>query len=193
MSETLQIAIIGATYSGKSCLCSAISNTNVKKPYNHTIGMNVICKYIKRKHILKLNIWEVSAEKKFSVIVFSCIQNCTVLIFCYDSESIQSFNDMIELYKLYETNNYIINKFIIIIETKMDSVNSNHLCHELGNKFSYKHNYPFIQVSSYNDKGISDISDICYKFIYPQDSKDSKDKILKKPKMKKNVDKCIIT
>ena len=166
MYNILKIAIIGSSYSGKSCLCSAIANREVKKTYHHTIGIDFVSKYIARTNMpmLKLNILDGSGDQKFSVIVFSYIQNCPLLLFCYDSECVQSFNGMVELYKLYEKNNYIKGKFIIIIETKMDSVNSNPICHELGNTFSNIYNYPFIQVSAYNHKGISEIIDMCYSF-----------------------------
>jgi hypothetical protein len=59
------------------------------------------------------------------------------------------------------------------------------LCHELGNTFSNIYNYPFIQVSAYNHKGISEIIDMCYSFACK--TMNIKKKVEIKPTLKKTL------
>jgi small GTP-binding protein len=151
----IKIAVIGTTNVGKSCICATIAGRLIDREYIPTIGVDYFTKIY--NDTTKLCLWDLTGLQRFERVIYSYVRDSPVLLYCYSSESYESFRHM--LYKYYDHYNrgYTIDKRIIIVVTKTDSKNSINNFNLWGEEFTNKYKYPFIQTSSYTKEGIQDL------------------------------------
>lgn len=179
----LKIVMIGNTYVGKSDLCHSIVNREPEIDYISTIGVDFFCKILdKNKTRLKLNIWDLSGAERFSSICSSYVKQNDILVFCYSSEDINSFFEMVDRYKKYL---YIIcehKKALIVVATKIDSSKANPEYKIWGKQFAKEIGGSFVQTSTKDQETITELIDECFK-LYNKIFKPVEEKLKKEEKL----------
>lgn len=154
--DILKIAVIGASYVGKSTLCYALSNRPISGEYTSTIGIDYILNRVSNN--VSIGFWDLAGLERFTSIVSIYVKSSNQAIFCYSAESYQSYLDMIDKYEFYKTHNYLDNKPIFVVATKIESKNAHPEYKEWCKNFIQQNNFQFIPTSSYTGKGLDDLT-----------------------------------
>jgi len=108
----IKISVIGAECTGKTVLCNAITDGKIESEYIPTIGIDCIVKYTSEK---KLFLWDLAGAQRFEDIITFYIKSVDVLLFCYSSESYESFLKMRNKHDVFLEQ--IKDQHIIIVAT----------------------------------------------------------------------------
>ena len=173
-TTVLKIAVIGSKRCGKSSLCRSITERTVYEEYISTIGVDYYVKNIENKKV-SLCIWDLTGDINFLNIIEIYIEKCSFLIFCYSATDINSFEDMLYMYKRYKNTHFIENKTVLIVLTKIDSIRTFKNYKKVGKEFAQQNNHIFIKTSSFTKEGITEVINECLKSIKHSD-KDNNDK-----------------
>lgn len=159
LRKTLKIAVSGTNYTGKSCLCSAITGRAIEKEYSCTIGVDLMTKHINDN--ISLYFWDLAGVDRFQRIIFSYIRDSSIIIFCYSSESYDSFRKISDRYLRYKKCKQFDDKHIIIVATKSDSTKAIDGFEEWGETFAKNHGFPFVKTSAYTNEGVEELTELC--------------------------------
>lgn len=162
IKNSIKTAVIGGSRTGKTSLCLAIAERNMEYEYIPTIGVDCMVKRIyneDRNYILAL--WDLAGCERFLSIVSEYVKNSKILLFCYSSTSLESFHELLFLYKYYKSFNCLADKHLIVVATQIDSKHKIHNYDVWGREFCNKHNLPFIKTSAYENIGIRELTKLC--------------------------------
>ena len=98
----------------------------------------------------------------------SFVDSNNVLFFLYSAENRESFTYMKKIFDYYMAHNFLKNKKIIVIATKIDSYNCYPDYEKDGIEFTKLYNYFFIKTSSKTKYGIQEIINTLSTFLPPQ-------------------------
>jgi Ras-related protein Rab-6A len=154
-TNIIKTAIIGASYVGKSTLCYAIADRPIYREYTSTIGVDYILKRVNKD--ISIGFWDLAGQERFATIITSYIQNSKQVVFCYNSESYESYTYMIDKYNFYNSHNYLDGKPIIVVATKIESKQAHPEYKKWSEDFVHQNKYPFVATSSYNKEGLENL------------------------------------
>src|SRR3989344_8231491 len=117
--NTVQVALLGATKSGKTSLARAISGQKFELEYIPTIGSDMFHIYNDDLN-LKFLFWDLSGNSRFNTMAESYILISHVVCLCYDSTNYESYQTVRNLY--YKFKDVMNKKHICVISTKNDDV-----------------------------------------------------------------------
>jgi small GTP-binding protein len=161
----LEIAIIGSTYVGKTCLARKIGCMEPTLKYRSTIGFDLLTHTFYPSRV-KLRIWDLSGLKRFQTIVDSYVVKCSVIIFVYSAVDEESYDNMLKLYDRYKRGKLLKGKFVVIAVTKVDNYRSEE--YWVGRVFAGSIFAPFVTVSSVYGTGIKKLQEILCDYAKPQ-------------------------
>jgi len=118
----LKVIISGDRRTGKSTLTSRLSNKELDKEYNTTIGVEFSSRYLQELD-LKVNIWDLGGEHRFENITVQYFKIVSIIVFVYSIDSYDSFLRIQELYKRYIEDGTINSHKIIVVCNKFDLIN----------------------------------------------------------------------
>ena len=98
-----------------------------------------------------IGFWDLAGLDRFATIISSYVKNSKQVIFCYSAESYQSYVNMINKYEFYKTHNYLDDKPIFVVATKIESRKAHHNYQTWSEDFV---NFTFIPISSYTGEGL---------------------------------------
>jgi small GTP-binding protein len=169
MNEIIKIVVLGETYVGKSCLCNTVTKGDFILSYNKTIGIDYkTVDIVINNRIISICLWDLSGDDRFQFMFDSFVDSNNVLFFLYSAENRESFINMKKIFERYMSHNFLKNKKIIVIATKIDSYNCYPDYEKDGIEFTKLYNYFFIKTSSKTKYGIQDIINTLYTFIPPR-------------------------
>lgn len=178
---TLKVAVSGANNVGKSCLCNAITGRHIEKEYSCTIGVDLVIKHIDN---VSLQLWDLAGMDRFKSIILYYIKNSSVVIFCYSSESYESFIKIMNQYINYKNDGFLEDKHIIIVATMTDSKKAINGFEEWGETFAKNKGFPFIKTSAYTNEGVEELKEACVTIL---DTLESPLIYIRKPKKINNL------
>ena len=165
MKEIIKIVVLGETFVGKSCLCNTLTNGDFILSYNKTIGIDY--KTVDTNSF-SICLWDLSGDDRFQFMFDSFVDSNNVLFFLYSAENRESFIYMKKIFDYYMAHNFLKNKKIIVIVTKIDSYNCYPNYEQDGIEFTKLYNYFFIKTSSKTKYGIKEIINTLSTFLPPQ-------------------------
>ena len=116
--NTIKIALVGAAFSGKSCLAKAITKQSLfNRDYIPTIGSDLCHMYIPQDS-LKILFWDLSGIDRFSFLIESYISTSHLVCLCYDSDDFNSYQKLKEKY--VALREFIKDKPVCVVSTKND-------------------------------------------------------------------------
>lgn len=183
-TNVIKTAVIGASYVGKSTLCYAITDRPFDGEYTSTIGVDYILRRVNKD--ISIGFWDLAGQERFATIIISYIQNSQQAIFCYSSESYESYIDMIYKYNYYNNHNYLEDKPVVIVATKIDSKQAHPEYKKWSDDFVNENKFPFVATSSYTRKGLEDLVNVIAgkkqtESVYIEDSNQSLPIIVEEP------------
>lgn len=151
----IKLLLIGTTNAGKTSLVNRFITNNYKTDYNYTVGLDFNSKILEidNKRI-KLLIWDSSGQYRFFPILTNYYRNINIVLFCFDINDIQSFNETVEW--IEKTNNNIeetVDRYLIA--TKCDL--NNNIKAELINELCDKYNLQYYECSSKSGINIQEL------------------------------------
>ena len=155
-TDVLKTALIGDSFVGKSTLCYAIVDRPINREYTSTIGVDYIVKIVSND--VYIGFWDLAGLDRFATIISSYVKNSKQVIFCYSAESYQSYVNMINKYEFYKTNNYLDDKPIFVVATKIESRKAHYNYQTWSEDFVNINNFPFIPISSYTGEGLEKLT-----------------------------------
>lgn len=159
--HSIKAVLIGDSYVGKTSLCKAITNGDFVNIYSRTIGIDYKVKNIViNNRELSICLWDLCGDERFQFMFDSFVDTNKILFFMYSADSLDSFIHMKKLFEYYLSNNYLKDKKIIVIATKIDSDNCYLDYEKHGIEFSKLYNYLFIKTSSKTKYGIQELIDM---------------------------------
>lgn len=145
--NVVRIAFLGPSTSGKSSLVNYLATGEIfEHDYIPTIGANVKYKILPDKNI-KLLMWDLSGDPRFSSIYRSYVQSMPVIFLCYDSSDYTSYQKLIYMYK--DCKHLLNDKTICIVSLKNDSYSTKFKYYEWGRDLSVQLDCPFLSTSVY--------------------------------------------
>ena len=143
--SVINVSVVGPSYSGKTCLCSMLSDRKLPGGYISTIGVD--CMYRKSDGIT-FRIWDTTGLQRFSHVTSFCLENSDIVIFCYSSSDEKSFQRFKVLYNLYEKNKTTTD--VILVATKTDHKKTSKTNINNGKTFANKYNMLFTTATSFS-------------------------------------------
>ena len=164
--NTIKAVLLGDSYVGKTSLCKVIANGDFVNIYSRTIGIDYKVKNIVINNgEVSICLWDLCGDDRFQFMFDSFVDTNKILFFMYSAESSDSFFHMKKIFDYYFSNNYLKDKKIIVIVTKIDSDNCYIDYEKDGIEFSKLYNYFFIKTSSKTKHGIQELIDMLLSFI----------------------------
>lgn len=157
-TNVLKTAVVGKNFVGKSSLCKAITGRTINSEYTSTIGVDYIVKHIEDT---SLGFWDLAGLERFHSITTRYIKSSPIIIFCYSATDYDTYTEMIKKYNFYRDINYLKNKHIIIVATKIDSQKVKSDYEKWPEYFLEQTGYPFVKTSAYKKIGLKELVKVC--------------------------------
>jgi Ras-related protein Rab-1A len=149
--------IIGDGGTGKSALIIKFADDVFKTEYTSTIGVDFkICTIKHRNKVLKLQIWDTAGQERFRAITTSYYRGSRVIIVCYDTTDINTFNNVDKW--LDEINKHASKSVILVLSaTKSDLTMDRQVSEYEGQEYAKSKNMLFIETSAKLGYNISEL------------------------------------
>lgn len=119
--KQVRVALIGAPGVGKSSLAAMLNREAINSSYVSTIGIDIRFIYVHDAKV-KIILWDLAGQPRFSEITKSFINECDIPIYCYSADNERSYDEILDMYRLHKRKGYIRDKTVIVVATKIDSV-----------------------------------------------------------------------
>ena len=177
-NRTYTIAVCGAKATGKTNMCSILTNKTPSDIYTSTIGVDLMIKMIPKKDI-KLNFWDLAGDSRFEEITRTYVKRADMILYLYRIDDIHTINIIKKLNRIYEEFGYTDRCIIIgTYQSDIDEVNFSTCANSFAEKKGYSHFLFNFQTQDgkekilekiYENNGISYIED-----TYPGDNQSPK-------------------
>lgn len=145
--NTIKLLLLGDSGIGKSCTMVRYFQNEFIQSYITTIGVD-----FKKKDIIldnkqyEVNVWDTAGNERYRTINMTYIRGCHLLILCYDTTDIQSFNGLEDWIKTIQAYNGDITK-LIIVGTKIDDISKREVGYEDAVRFCSKYDVNYYEIS----------------------------------------------
>jgi small GTP-binding protein len=190
-----KIILLGKNNVGKTSLILQYSSNIFQEELASTIGAEYISKDLFfNDQKLTLNIWDTSGQERYRSLSKIYFKNSHIIILVYDITSKESFNDIINFWYNYVTENLGNNLIFAIVANKSDLYLNEQVSHEEGENYAKKINAFYFETSAKNNEGINEMFSLVGKTFLDNYNKQiiksikksytlEKDKVIKKKKM----------
>ena len=190
-----KIILLGKNNVGKTSLILQYSSNIFQEELASTIGAEYISKDLFfNDQKLTLNIWDTSGQERYRSLSKIYFKNSHIIILVYDITSKESFNDIINFWYNYVTENLGNNLIYAIVANKSDLYLNEQVSHEEGENYAKKINAFYFETSAKNNEGINEMFSLVGKTFLDNYNKQiiksikksytlEKDKVIKKKKL----------
>jgi small GTP-binding protein len=163
MSKTYKVVICGARATGKSSLCSRLTERALNFEYVSTIGVDLMVKYFDRA---KIHFWDLAGDARFENITSSYIHGVDLLIFVYNVEDFTTIDRMKYLYSTYILMGW--QSPAIVVGTHNDTRSARFVNFiGRGAAFAVEHKFHHFLVNLKSNDGVSDVMDKITNILLP--------------------------
>ena len=143
MNKLIKISLIGSNYSGKTNIINKYIN-NSYKIFQPTVGVDFLKKIEKiNNEDIKIFLWDTCGDFKLYDIIKLYIKNINIILYVFDLNNIESFNNCIKWINIIKINNSSnannIQNYLIgaksDLEHKVDSIQINEICKKYNLKY----------------------------------------------------------
>ena len=153
-----KIILLGKNNVGKTSLILQYSSNIFQEELASTIGAEYISKDLFfNDQKLTLNIWDTSGQERYRSLSKIYFKNSHIIILVYDITSKESFNDIINFWYNYVTENLGNNLIFAIVANKSDLYLNEQVSHEEGENYAKKINAFYFETSAKNNEGINEM------------------------------------
>ena len=153
-----KIILLGKNNVGKTSLILQYSSNIFQEELASTIGAEYISKDLFfNDQKLTLNIWDTSGQERYRSLSKIYFKNSHIIILVYDITSKESFNDIINFWYNYVTENLGNNLIYAIVANKSDLYLNEQVSHEEGENYAKKINAFYFETSAKNNEGINEM------------------------------------
>ena len=191
-----KIILLGKNNVGKTSLILQYSSNIFQEELASTIGAEYISKDLFfNDQKLTLNIWDTSGQERYRSLSKIYFKNSHIIILVYDITSKESFNDIINFWYNYVTENLGNNLIYVIVANKSDLYLNEQVSHEEGENYAKKINAFYFETSAKNNEGINEMFSLVGKTFLDNYNKQiiksiKKSYTLEKDKVKKKKNCC---
>ena len=191
-----KIILLGKNNVGKTSLILQYSSNIFQEELASTIGAEYISKDLFfNDQKLTLNIWDTSGQERYRSLSKIYFKNSHIIILVYDITSKESFNDIINFWYNYVTENLGNNLIYAIVANKSDLYLNEQVSHEEGENYAKKINAFYFETSAKNNEGINEMFSLVGKTFLDNYNKQiiksiKKSYTLEKDKKKKKKNCC---
>jgi small GTP-binding protein len=163
--QTIKVVVCGDRATGKSTLCSLLTDQEPDREYYTTIGVDL---KFKRYHTsnVKIHYWDFAGDKRFEGVTNAYINRVEMIIFVYKVNDINTLIRIKELYERYENEGNI--KLAILVGTYKDST---HSIEHIGEKFALEKSISHFIVNNKSKEGITALHDKIAELLIPKTTK----------------------
>ena len=110
--STFRIITLGNCYVGKTSIINKYVNNIFKENYLTTIGMNMSTKeiFLKNKQKIKLLLVDTAGQEKYKALAKQYYRNADGVLFVFDLNNVESFEDITSWMKLFFEENKLNEK-----------------------------------------------------------------------------------
>ena len=153
-----KIILLGKNNVGKTSLILQYSSNIFQEELASTIGAEYISKDLFfNDQKLTLNIWDTSGQERYRSLSKIYFKNSHIIILVYDITSKESFNDIINFWYNYVTENLGNNLIYAIVANKSDLYLNEQVSHEEGENYAKKINAFYFETSAKHNEGINEM------------------------------------
>ena len=153
-----KIILLGKNNVGKTSLILQYSSNIFQEELASTIGAEYISKDLFfNDQKLTLNIWDTSGQERYRSLSKIYFKNSHIIILVYDITSKESFNDIVNFWYNYVTENLGNNLIFAIVANKSDLYLNEQVSHEEGENYAKKINAFYFETSAKNNEGINEM------------------------------------
>ncbi|KAH0792107.1 Ser/Thr protein phosphatase [Histomonas meleagridis] len=149
-----EVILLGDSKTGKSCILKRFTENVFEDKYFATIGIDG---YIKKIEIegttVNLNVFDISGDEKFRLLIKNLARGRDGIIFVYDVTNMESFHN---LDGWMEEIDDLASRGILLVGNKVDLQDKRVVTTEEGQEFADKHEFSFIETSAKDGYNVKD-------------------------------------
>ncbi len=169
--KSYKVAVCGARATGKSSLCSRLTDRDTKAEYNSTIGVDLMVKYLP-EYRAKIHFWDLAGDIRFESITSCYIKGVDLLLFVYNLEEPDTVRRLEELDSIYKNMGWLS---AMVVGTHKETHKGKFMsCEDVGKMFADDRGYSHFTVALKENKDVSHVLDEIVRLMIPIPKKEEK-------------------
>ena len=155
--EKLSILLLGNSFVGKTSISRKYTTGNFQNFMMNTVGVDFTCKtmtYQNKQYCLK--IWDTAGQERFQHISRGLVRKADGLIFVYDITKNDTFQDLIDCFKVCQEENNLSNIGSILVGNKADLESDREVSENQGMRKAKELGLKFLEVSALTGQNIDE-------------------------------------